>query len=72
MKMFMDRAKVEMMKKLYKKGERIVCDFMDDPQGVPSGTEGTITSVDDIGQIHVDWDNGSTLALTEIDKFHKI
>ena len=51
MKMFMDRAKVEMMKKLYKKGERIVCDFMDDPQGVPSGTEGTITSVDDIGQI---------------------
>ena len=70
--MFMDRKKVEMMKSLYKKGERIVCDFMDDPYGVPSGMEGTITFVDDIGQIHVDWDNGSTLALTEIDKFHKI
>ena len=70
--MFMNRAKVEMMKKLYKQGERIVCDFMDDPQGVPSGTEGTIIIVDDIGQIHVNWDNGSTLALTEIDKFHKI
>ncbi len=70
--MFMSREKVEYMKKMYKSGERIVCDFMDDPQGVPSGTEGTIISVDDIGQIHVAWDNGSSLALTEIDRYHKI
>lgn len=45
---------------------------MDDPHPVPSGTVGTVTCVDSIGQIHVDWDNGSTLALTEIDKFHKL
>ena len=30
---------------------------------LPSGLKGRVTLVDDIGQIHVDWDNGSTLAL---------
>ena len=34
------------------------------------GLEGTIESVDDIGQIHVRWDNGSSLALNyEEDSF---
>ena len=28
-----------------------------------SGMEGKVTGVDDIGQIHVEWENGSTLAL---------
>ena len=65
-------ARVEMLKKIYKNGDRVVCDFMDDPSPVPSGTVGTVTCVDSIGQIHVNWDNGSTLALTEIDKFHKL
>lgn len=45
------------------KGKRVRCIFMNDSQGVPSGTEGTITMVDDIGTIHVIWDNGSTLGL---------
>lgn len=70
--MKVNSARVEMLKKIYKNGDRVVCDFMDDPSPVPSGTEGTVTCVDSIGQIHVNWDNGSTLALTEIDKFHKI
>ena len=29
----------------------------------PSGMEGKVIDVDDIGQIHVEWENGSTLAL---------
>ena len=30
---------------------------------MPEGTEGTVDMVDDIGQIHMKWDNGRTLAL---------
>ena len=34
----------------------------DEPR-MKAGIEGTVKYVDDIGQIHVNWDNGSTLAL---------
>jgi len=44
-------------------GKRIKCVLMNDAYPVPSGTEGTITGVDDIGTIHVKWDNGSSLGL---------
>ena len=37
---------------------------------VPPNTTGTISYVDDIGTIHIDWENGSTLGLNfEIDEF---
>jgi hypothetical protein len=36
---------------------------MNDKYAVPPRTEGTITYIDDIGTIHVKWDNGSTLGL---------
>lgn len=29
----------------------------------PSGLEGTVTLIDDVGTLHVRWDNGSTLGL---------
>ena len=29
----------------------------------PAGTCGTVSYVDDIGSIHVNWDTGSTLAI---------
>jgi photosystem II stability/assembly factor-like uncharacterized protein len=46
------------------KGKRVVLIFMDDKfSNLKSGDEGTIMFTDDIGQIHVQWDNGSTLAL---------
>lgn len=45
-------------------GKRVRVLHMDDPYSpVPTGTEGTIRHIDGIGQIHVKWDNGSTLAL---------
>ena len=44
-------------------GRRIRCIFMNDKYPVPPRTEGTITHIDDIGTIHVKWDNGSTLGL---------
>ena len=36
---------------------------MDDTQAPPVGTRGTVIAVDDIGTIHVRWDNGSSLGV---------
>lgn len=36
---------------------------MDDPQAPKKGTLGYVRSIDDAGQIHVAWQNGSSLAL---------
>ena len=54
-------------------GHRIRCDYMYDvfdstgekdwAATSMKGVCGTVKTVDDIGQIHVKWDNGSTLAL---------
>ena len=46
-------------------GKRIRINHMDDMLPVPDGTEGLITGIDDIGQIQVKWDNGSTLSVIE-------
>ena len=55
---------VAYIKKQYPAGTRIKLINMDDPWNpVEPGTEGTVQLVDDIGQIHMKWDNGRTLAL---------
>ena len=54
---------IEKLKKDYPFGTRIKLLKMDDIQAPPAGTFGTINFIDDIGQIHVSWDNGSSLAL---------
>ena len=55
--------KVDFLRKLYPVGCKVELHFMDDPQAPPSGTKGVVMFVDDIGQIHVKWETGSTLAL---------
>lgn len=51
-------------------GKRITLIRMDDTQAPESGTKGIIKGVDGIGQIHVRWDNGSSLAVVpEEDEF---
>lgn len=45
-------------------GDRVELIRMDDPYTkLKSGDKGTVRLIDGIGQIHVNWDNGSTLAL---------
>ena len=55
---------VQRIKDRYPPGTRIRLNSMSDPWSpVPDGTEGTVDMVDGIGQIHMKWDNGRTLAL---------
>ena len=51
-------------------GKRIKLIKMFDPYPVPDGTLGTITHTEDIGTIHVRWDNGSNLGVVpDTDKY---
>lgn len=54
---------IEAIKKKYAVGTKIKLIKMYDIQAPKPNTTGTVINVDDIGQIHVDWENGSTLAL---------
>lgn len=51
------------VKVLYPKGTKIKLINMKDKYAPPSRTIGTVDFVDDIGQIHVRWESGSSLAL---------
>ncbi len=44
--------------------------FMEDVDPIEPGQIGVVKSVDDLGQLQVDWDNGRTLAIIpEKDQF---
>jgi hypothetical protein len=61
---------VNAIKAKYTEGTRIELIHMYDVQAVPSGTKGTVEFVDDMGTIHMYWDNGRTLGLIEeVDEF---
>lgn len=51
------------LKEQYPEGTRVVLVQMNDTQAPPPGTKGTVMAVDDIGTIHVKWDNGSSLGV---------
>lgn len=45
-------------------GKTVVCHEMNnDPNPVSAGTKGIVQFVDSVGQIHVQWSDGRTLAL---------
>lgn len=53
----------DIYKKQYPKGTRIELISMADDYAVEPGTKGTVRCVDDVGTIHIQWDNGRTLGL---------
>ena len=69
-----ERWKVERIKQAYPPGTRLELQEMEDPYApVQSGTRGTVAVVDDMGQIHMNWDNGRTLAVIPgVDQFRKL
>jgi hypothetical protein len=55
---------LKQLRDTYTPGTRVVLIQMDDPYTklIP-GDRGTVTSVDDIGTIHVKWDRGGSLGV---------
>ncbi|MBQ9030149.1 MAG: DUF4314 domain-containing protein [Oscillospiraceae bacterium] len=61
---FATREEVELLRRHYIPGSRIVLDEMDDPYTkIPAGTQAVVTGVDDAGNILCHWDTGSSLSV---------
>ena len=56
-------TKIQRLKEHYPSGTRVELLEMNDISAPPIGTLGTVRYVDDIGTIHVKWDNGSNLGV---------
>lgn len=61
--MFIRKEILEKLRKEYSPGSRVELIRMEDIQAPPTGTQGTVIGVDDIGSIMVSWDNGSSLSV---------
>ena len=71
---FPSRNVVERVKREYPKGTRVELVSMDDPYThIPPGSQGSVSAVDDIGTIFVDWDTGSGLGVAyRVDVVRKV
>lgn len=55
---------LKQLKEYYTAGTRVMLIRMSDPYtDLRQGDRGTVTMVDDIGIVHVNWDRGSTLGV---------
>jgi hypothetical protein len=63
MKMFIRKEILEKLREEYPPGTRVELIQMEDIQAPPTGTQGTVIGVDDIGSIMISWDNGSSLSV---------
>ena len=57
------RETIELLRAGFPRGCRVELLRMEDPQAPPIGTTGTVIGVDDLGTVHVKWDNGSSLGV---------
>jgi hypothetical protein len=73
MSFFPEKEAVRRRKELFSAGDRVAAVYfaegrVDDNLTVPAGTEGSVMHVDDIGTVHVAWDNGVRLGILLEDK----
>ena len=69
------RKDIQRLREQYPKGSRVeLLEFVTDPyHPLPAGSKGSVWAVDDAGQLHINWDEGGSLALIYgIDSFRKI
>lgn len=68
----MQKLSLEKLREIYPSGTPIVLDEMYGESRMLAGLRGTVDFIDDASQIHVKWENGSSLAIVpEVDRFHK-
>lgn len=58
-----DSKALEKLRKMYPIGAKVELVKMDDAQAPPVGTMGVVEFIDDIGTIHVKWENASSLGV---------
>ncbi len=62
--MELTKKKLDWLRSNYTPGTRVKLISMEDPYTkLPAGLTGTVMAVDDVGTIHVNWDNGSSLGI---------
>ena len=67
---FPSREQIAELRRMYPAGTVVELISMEDVQAPPSGTCGEVQGVDDVGQILVHWQTGSTLNLIpDVDSF---
>lgn len=67
------QSQIDKIKKEYTEGTKVILLNMEGESQMPRGLKGEVDHVDDAGQIHVRWENGSSLAINaEVDTFHKV
>ena len=66
------REEIERIREEHPPGSKVVLHEMKGEPQMPYGLRGEVTHVDDAGQIHVHWQNGSSLALTAEDNFTRV
>ncbi len=69
-----DQRTIERLQKMYPQGTRVELIEMNDPySSLIPGEEGTVSMIDDMGTIFVDWDSGSALGVIhKVDKIRKL
>lgn len=64
----MNESMVDVIKEQYPEGCKVELLNMNDTYiQMPRGLKGTVIFVDDIGTVHIDWDNGSSLGACIMD-----
>ena len=68
---FPNKSYLAQLRKQYPVGTKIqLISMRDEKYPIPPGTVGEVTHIDDMGSIHMNWQNGSSLALIpEVDSF---
>ena len=71
---FPDMKVVDRLRRLYPVGTRVILEKMEDPYTkLKPGDGGTVLYVDDAAGIHINWDNGSSLAVIYgVDEIRKL
>lgn len=66
-KVYIDTKKVQSIKAKYKKGDKVKLVNMESEAGlIPRDMKGEVIEVDDLGSVHVKWENGMEVAVLNI------